>query len=98
MSLRRFLVSPSAVSDLAIRITFGSIHLPRVPLEPTLANADAIRFTALQGARLASRQFARRFDPAPHARKQFLAASYYLIMDRLLYVINGCPARAATPA
>ena len=85
MSLRRFLETPSALSDLAIRITFGSIHLPCLPLEPTSENFAALRFTALHGARLASRQFARRFSsPAPHARNQFLAASYYVIMDRLL--------------
>lgn len=33
---------------------------------------------------MATRQFRAKFDEEPGKRNQFLAATYYLIMDRLL--------------
>ncbi|KAK4335170.1 hypothetical protein RTBOTA2_003931 [Rhodotorula toruloides] len=72
-------------SDLAIRITFGSIHLPNLPLDPTnRSQADEIRQAALRGARLAKEQFAKRLAPDQTSRTVFLAGMYGLILDRLL--------------
>ncbi|BGP32439.1 hypothetical protein JCM10296v2_004220 [Rhodotorula toruloides] len=74
---------PSA--DLAIRITFGSIHLPTLPLDPAnRSKADEIRQAALRGARLAKEQFAKRLAPDQTSRTVFLAGMYGLILDRLL--------------
>ncbi|KAK4703467.1 hypothetical protein P7C70_g2755, partial [Phenoliferia sp. Uapishka_3] len=97
MSLRRFLLSQPALSDIAIRITFGCVHLPRSPQATTEENYTSLRWAALTGARLASRQLQRMFDPSPKERKHFLASSYYMIMDRLLssHGVNANPLEAA---
>ncbi|BGO91741.1 hypothetical protein NBRC10512_006223 [Rhodotorula toruloides] len=72
-------------SDLAIRITFGSIHLPNLPLDPNKRpQAEEIRQAALRGARLAKEQFATRLAPNQTSRTVFLAGMYGLILDRLL--------------
>ncbi|KAM0752395.1 hypothetical protein T439DRAFT_379461 [Meredithblackwellia eburnea MCA 4105] len=89
MSLRRVLVplNPVTSADMAIRITFSTIHLPKSPhslTKPTAEEREWIRWTAVQNARLAARQFADKFDPEEGKRKEFFSTGYYLIMDRLL--------------
>ncbi|GAA5959294.1 hypothetical protein JCM21900_003918 [Sporobolomyces salmonicolor] len=71
-------------SDCAIRITFGTIHLPNIPQDPTVENREAVRATALRGARLAKQQFTKRLAPERQSRSLFLASAYALILDRLL--------------
>ncbi|GAA5865685.1 hypothetical protein JCM1840_003218 [Sporobolomyces johnsonii] len=88
-SVRPFLepvATPSSdpSSDCAIRITFGTIHLPNIPQEPTVENLEAVRATALRGARLAKQQFTSRLAPDRQSRSIFLASAYALILDRLL--------------
>jgi len=88
-SARRFLEQPSSPSsdpssDLAIRITFGSIQLPNLPLDATLANSEKVRSTIARTARLAKKQFERRLAPDVISRTVFLANSDFLNVDRLL--------------
>ncbi|GAA6000043.1 hypothetical protein JCM10207_006027 [Rhodosporidiobolus poonsookiae] len=93
-SLRPFLLSspspdtpPRVVSspatDLAIRITFGQIHLPNSPLDPSDPDAGpSIRAAALRGAKLAKEQFRQRLDP--ERRSLFIAEAYSLVLQRLM--------------
>lgn len=72
--------APNVASDLAIRLNFGCIQLPSLP-QPEEKGAR-LQWTAVQGARLAKRQFARRF--APEDRTMYLAEAYFSILHRLL--------------
>ncbi|GAA6060002.1 hypothetical protein JCM10212_001160 [Sporobolomyces blumeae] len=90
-SARRFLEhssipSSDPSSDVAIRITFGSIHLPSMPLDLDKDSVDreAVRRAAVRNARLAKRQFDRRLAPDPQSRTIFFANGWSLNMDRLL--------------
>lgn len=89
-SLRPFLDPslPLVANDLAIRITFAAIHLPNSPQAITRENIDKLRWTVLQGARLAKRQFAKRLDPHPKQRGLLLSSSYFMILDRLKCVLS----------
>ncbi|GAA5981682.1 hypothetical protein JCM11641_004213 [Rhodosporidiobolus odoratus] len=76
--------SSDPASDLAIRITFGQIHLPNLPLDPQNPNdATKIRQTAFRGARLAKEQFARKLAPDARSRSLFMAEAYSLVLKRL---------------
>ncbi|GAA5925856.1 uncharacterized protein JCM15063_005143 [Sporobolomyces koalae] len=88
-SARRFLeYNPKTLSDpaadLAIRITFGSIHLPNLPLALDDADATTVCDAVMRNARLAKRQFDKRLAPDKLSRTIFLALADALNTDRLL--------------
>jgi len=88
-SARRFLekaFSPSSDPsfDLAIRITFGSIHLPNLPLDANSESSAIVRSAIARTARLAKKQFERKLAPDHTSRTVFLANSDFLNIDRLL--------------
>ncbi|BGP16576.1 hypothetical protein JCM10213v2_004578 [Rhodosporidiobolus nylandii] len=83
-------ISPSTpcsdpASDLSIRITFGQLHLPNLPLNPNDPSMEShIRAAALRGARFAKEQFVQRLAPEPERRSLFMAEAYSLVLQRLL--------------
>ncbi|GAA6012025.1 hypothetical protein JCM11491_000142 [Sporobolomyces phaffii] len=88
-SARRFLErgpTPSSdpATDLAIRITFGSIHLPNVPLRLDDGDSNTVRAAVVRSARLAKRQFDHRLAADELSRTLFLAVADGLNIDRLL--------------
>lgn len=81
-SARPFLdsTSPGIANDLAIRLKFGYIQLPFVP-QPEV-KGKRLSWSVLQGARLAKRQFTRRFSA--ENRSLFLAEAYFAMFHRIL--------------
>lgn len=72
--------SLATTQDLAIRLNFGCIQLPSLPQAEEKGNR--LRWTAVHGARLAKRQFTKRFDAKD--RSLYLAGAYFSILHRLL--------------
>lgn len=86
-SLRPFLSSshPSTSHDLAIRITFGSIHLPFSPPFQAVDEKN-LRSIVARGGKFSSTQFKRKLEQGVRNRGQFLASSFIRISDQLRYV------------
>ncbi|KAI5476945.1 hypothetical protein MNV49_007046 [Pseudohyphozyma bogoriensis] len=83
ISIRRFLdpaVSPIE-TDLALRINFGYLVFPNLP--QSVDDVEKLKWSAVHGARLATRQFAKRFAPDATSRGQFHAHNHFHNMDRL---------------
>jgi hypothetical protein len=83
-SLRPFLSPshPTTSNDLAIRITFGSIHLPFSPPFRTL-DRKTLRSKVAQAGNLASKQFRRKLEAGVRERGQFLASGFIRISDQM---------------